>query len=216
MICPDFDCINAVIWSVLSVKLALHVQSRELRRCPAARWPVHALQSQFKPIFPANLKSDQSVLYTILFVFERASHWYLYHLNWSSMGKAIDIIQKSRIAIKVLNLGGYSRKERNYYLVKPNLFLNQWSTKFPTWMTLFTKFKSFSSVYIPHNLIHNIHIFIASKIGEPPRLLLHSSNPISSIHHSIHRSWILEQGKRGLKIAQKIIIGFCLFFLYVL
>ena len=45
------------------------------------------------------------------------------------------------------------------------------------WRRLFTKFKSFSSLYIPHNLIHRIHPSIAPQKGS---FHSSSSNPNSS------------------------------------
>ena len=91
----------------------------------------NCIQTHF---FPMILKSDQGVLHTILFVLKMTSSWYQDHLNWNSRNKVMVVLPKSRKTVKC-NLGGNLKKEKRYYLVKPNLFL-LWRTKISSFLLL--------------------------------------------------------------------------------
>ena len=112
------------------------------------------------------------------------------------------ILPKSRKAASC-SLCGNLKKERRYYLVKPNLFLLPWGNEnyiFPNaWRKLITKFKSFSSLYIPHNLIHKFNPSSAPKrgafIAPPPTLIFH--HLFANYFHSINlRVFHCERGWR--------------------
>ena len=91
---------------------------KDRKRCKKAK----VQQPLFELILPAILKSNQCLMHTIFFVFERASRGYLARLNRSSVEKVMAILRTLRSAVKADgNLGGNSRKKINYYIVKPNL-----------------------------------------------------------------------------------------------
>ena len=50
---------------------------------------------------PTSLKSNQYLIHTILFIFERASRGYLEHLNRSSVEKVMAILRTLRSAVKI-------------------------------------------------------------------------------------------------------------------
>ena len=159
----------------------------------------------FKLNFLAMLKSNKDVLHTILFVLKIASRWYKNHLNRSSVKRVMTVLPKSRKAVSC-SVGGNLKKERKYYLVKPNLFLLLWGMKITSFLmlggNLLPNLNPSQAYIYPITSFIDSNPSLAPKrgafIAPPPTLILH--HLFANYFHSINlrvlhcaRSWRKKQ-----------------------